>query len=159
MEKMAHGLQRMGRADGGGFYEYDDADDEDDERELWSGLKAFERRGVNLPEADIGDRLRFAPVVAWLHARTEARTAGQATSTGDDGAHPAGETIRQSRGSNEPTQQADTMAAGSQLWAAGQAPSSLIDTLGEAGFAARAAELQARYGERFKLPAGWETVR
>jgi hypothetical protein len=55
MEKMAHGYRRLGRDAGAGFYEYED----DGSVTLWSGLKAFERRGDKVPEEDVRDRLLF----------------------------------------------------------------------------------------------------
>lgn len=153
MEKMAHGLQRMGRADGGGFYEYDD--DEDDERELWSGLKAFVRRGVSLPAAEIEDRLRFAPVLALLRARVGQAWHGSPDAPSAHAAHPGHATGHREEPAS-PSASLSTMAANSRLWPLGHDPFSLINTLGTTAFAARAHELQTRHGERFALPVGWE---
>lgn len=157
MEKMAHGLQRMGRAAGGGFYEYDD-DEEEGDRELWSGLKAFARRGVNLPATEIEDRLRFAPVLALLRARVERAghdTPDAPTSHAAHVAHPGHATghreVPAATGAS-----LNTMAENSRLWPVGHDPFSLIHTLGTSAFAARAHELEARHGERFALPADWE---
>jgi 3-hydroxyacyl-CoA dehydrogenase / enoyl-CoA hydratase / 3-hydroxybutyryl-CoA epimerase len=56
LEKMAHGFDRLGRAHGAGFYDYEDGEP----LGLWSGLKAFERRGKKIPEEDVSDRLLYA---------------------------------------------------------------------------------------------------
>ena len=61
MEKMAHGFQRMGRAAGKGFYDYDF-----DTPELWSGLKVFERKARKIAQDDIQDRLLYAAVISAL---------------------------------------------------------------------------------------------
>lgn len=155
MEKMAHGLQRFGRADGGGFYDYEEDEDGDEERVLWDGLKAFVRRGVELSENELQDRLRFAPVVEWLkdlaastasipQPGSAAPATGTAPATANVGS--AGDAIRSA---------AHDLAIRSRLWPAGQSPLSLIEALGAEGFEQRAAALAARYGERFALPAQW----
>lgn len=61
MEKMAHGFQRMGRAAGKGFYDYDF-----DTPELWSGLKVFERKARKIAQDDIQDRLLYAALICAL---------------------------------------------------------------------------------------------
>lgn len=164
MEKMAHGLQRMGRADGGGFYEYDDDEvDEGGDRELWSGLKAFVRRGVALPMADIEDRLRFAPVLALLQAvaRLNSKDAGD-SATGQPALHSDHDVRHQAQSPCAGPNDLDTKdvakaaATNSQLWPHGHAPFSLIETLGETAFITRANDLQTRYGQRFALPTGWD---
>jgi len=66
IEKMAHGFNRMGKAHGKGFYNYDT-----DPPTLWAGLKVFEKRNVNIPEQDILDRLLFATVIGALQTSEE----------------------------------------------------------------------------------------
>jgi 3-hydroxyacyl-CoA dehydrogenase/enoyl-CoA hydratase/3-hydroxybutyryl-CoA epimerase len=61
MEKMAHGFQRMGRAAGKGFYDYDF-----DTPELWTGLKVFERKARKIAQDDIQDRLLYAALLCAL---------------------------------------------------------------------------------------------
>jgi len=61
---MAHGFQRKGRAQGAGFYDYDD--DEEEEPDLWSGLSAFVRKSLKMPADDVRDRLQ-AEVVSGLN--------------------------------------------------------------------------------------------
>jgi hypothetical protein len=63
LEKMAHGYRRLGRAGGGGFYDY-----ASEPPQLWSGLKTFERRGRHLASADIRDRLLHAGLIAAIGA-------------------------------------------------------------------------------------------
>ncbi|HEY5632286.1 MAG TPA: hypothetical protein VIT02_00845 [Burkholderiaceae bacterium] len=60
MEKMSHGFRRMGRASGGGFYEYGP----DQAPALWPGLKQFERRSRKLTQRDVEDRLRYSQLLA-----------------------------------------------------------------------------------------------
>lgn len=62
---MSHGFDRLGRATGGGFYDYDD------EPQLWSGLKVFERRRHGLSDEDIRDRLRYTQIRAALSATAD----------------------------------------------------------------------------------------
>jgi len=66
IEKMSHGFNRMGKAHGKGFYNYDT-----DPPTLWAGLKVFEKRNVNIPEQDILDRLLFATVIGALQTSEE----------------------------------------------------------------------------------------
>ena len=70
MEKMAHGFQRMGRAAGKGFYDYDF-----DTPELWTGLKVFERKARKIAQDDIQDRLLYAALLCAL-GQHEAADAG-----------------------------------------------------------------------------------
>src|SRR5690606_36683417 len=67
MEKMAHGYRRMGKAAGAGFYEYED----DGTVSLWSGLKAFERRSVKIPDEDVRDRLLHVQALETVRCREE----------------------------------------------------------------------------------------
>ena len=59
VEKMSHGFRRMGRAAGGGFYEYAP----DEAPALWPGLRQFERRARKLTQRDIEDRLKYAQLL------------------------------------------------------------------------------------------------
>jgi len=119
LEKMAHGYKRVGRAAGAGFYDYSAQPPV-----LWSGLKTFERRKGNLPEADIRDRFVHAALVPSL-----------AMAPADGGALAAALV-----GPRVPTTRAQALAA----LAAG----------GEAAMIARSGELAERFGPRFALLAG-----
>ena len=66
IEKMSHGFNRLGKAHGKGFFNYDT-----DPPTLWSGLKVFEKRNFNIPEQDITDRLAFAAVIGALQTTEE----------------------------------------------------------------------------------------
>jgi hypothetical protein len=66
IEKMSHGFNRLGKAHGKGFFNYDT-----DPPTLWSGLKVFEKRSFNIPEQDITDRLAFAAVIGALQTTEE----------------------------------------------------------------------------------------
>ena len=66
IEKMSHGFNRLGKAHGKGFFNYDT-----DPPTLWSGLKVFEKRSFNIPEQDITDRLTFAAVIGALQTTEE----------------------------------------------------------------------------------------
>lgn len=139
MEKMAHGLQRMGRAEGGGFYDYDDEDDEHSDRELWSGLKAFVRRGVDLADSDVMDRLRFAPIIELLRVLGPAEASSPART-------------------DEAANRGHDIVAATGLWLAGHEPLAWIRQQGVEPFAERAAALETAHGERFALPQGWRTL-
>ncbi len=125
MEKMAHGFRRMGRDAGAGFYDYDD----DGTRALWSGLKTFERRARSMPDEDVRDRLLFVQALEALRCFEE----GVVTSTEDADA---------------------ASVAGWGFPAATGGPLAFVKRMGTDRFAARAAELAERYGDRFALPAG-----
>lgn len=74
LEKMTHGYKRMGRAAGGGFYDYGA-----EPPQLWSGLKTFERRSRQLELAEVRDRLVHAATLAAL-AATPGTAAGPVAS-------------------------------------------------------------------------------
>ena len=59
LEKMAHGYKRMGRAYGGGFYDYP----ADGPKHLWEGLSTFKRGRKEVPLQDIKDRLLYAQAI------------------------------------------------------------------------------------------------
>jgi len=120
MEKMAHGYRRMGKDAGAGFYEYAD----DGSTALWSGLKAFERRGVNMPEEDIRDRLLFIQALEAVRCLEEGVVASTAA--------------------------ADIGSVGLCGFPASTGGTvQFINALGTEQFVERARELAARYGDRF----------
>lgn len=132
MEKMAHGFQRKGRAQGAGFYDYDE-DDMDEEPDLWSGLSAFVRKSLRMPATDIQDRLRYI-VWAQLLNDLQARVLGNATT-------------------------ATVAARSSGLWADGQTDAlTALRAQDAAAVEKRAAELTERYGQRFAFPAQWKAL-
>ena len=124
MEKMAHGYRRLGRDAGAGFYEYDD----DGSVTLWSGLKAFERRNVNVPEVDVADRLLFIQALETIRCLDEG-IVGSVTDADTGSVALCG----------------FPAATGGAL--------QFINRLGTARFVERAQELAARYGDRFLPPA------
>ena len=125
MEKMAHGYRRMGKAAGAGFYEYED----DGTVSLWSGLKAFERRSVKIPDEDVRDRLLHVQALETVRCREE----GVIASLSD----------------------ADSVAvAGWGFPATTRGPAGWIEAAGIAAFVSRSRELAQRYGERFLPPPG-----
>ena len=124
MEKMAHGYRRMGRDSGAGFYDYAD----DGSATLWSGLKAFERRNVNVPEEDVRDRLLFIQSLEAVRCLEE---------------HIV-----------ESAADADAGSIGlCGFPAASGGAVQYVRQVGTAKFVARARELAARYGDRFLPPA------
>lgn len=131
MEKMAHGFQRKGRAQGAGFYDYDD--DEEEEPDLWSGLSAFVRKSLKMPADDVQDRLQYITWAELLNS-LQARALGNAAA-------------------------AAVAARSSGLWADDQPdPLATLRAQDAAVVGKRAAELAERYGRRFALPAGWQAL-
>lgn len=122
LEKMAHGFNRMGRAAGRGFYDYDD---DHDAPTLWSGLKVFERRRISIPAEDIRDRLLLAQVLGAIDC-LEAGVIGNASEA----------------------DLASRLGAGFPQGSGGAM--TFVERSGRAALAARARELAQRYGERFK---------
>mgnify|MGYP001695535418 CR=1 len=131
MEKMAHGFQRKGRAQGAGFYDYDD--DEEEEPDLWSGLSAFVRKSLKMPADDMRDRLQYITWAELLNS-LQARALGNAAA-------------------------AAVSARSSGLWADDQPdPLATLRAQDAAVVGKRATELAKRYGQRFVLPAGWQAL-
>lgn len=124
LEKMAHGFNRMGRAAGRGFYDYDD----EDPPQLWSGLKVFERRRVAIPVADVRDRLVYAVALA----AADCLRRGVVASAEDAN-------LGSVLGVGLPAQSGGALA--------------FIARTGRDSFAARASELAAKYGPRFSPDA------
>lgn len=69
IEKMSHGFDRRGKAEEAGFYDYDDG-----EMELWSGLSAFRRRGVEFSGELVVDRLRYVVLAAAIRSMPDPGT-------------------------------------------------------------------------------------
>ena len=124
LEKMAHGFKRMGRAYGGGFYDYP----QDSEKSLWSGLKVFERGGRAIAFEDVKDRMLYAQAIETVRCLDE--------------------------GVLESTRDANIGAIfgwGFPAWTGGTVQ--FVNHVGVRPFVARARELAQRYGERFAPPA------
>ena len=124
LEKMAHGFKRMGRAYGGGFYDYP----HDGEKSLWPGLKVFERGGRAIPFEDVKDRMLYAQAIEAVRCLEE--------------------------GVLESTRDANIGAIfgwGFPAWTGGTVQ--FVNHVGVRAFVARARELAQRYGERFAPPA------
>jgi hypothetical protein len=128
IEKMSHGFNRLGKVHGKGFFNYDT-----DPPTLWSGLKVFEKRKVNIPEQDVTDRLTFAAVIGALQT-----TAEEAATIDPE--------IKALIPPGLPLSRQEALS-----W---------IDNYGESRFAARMNELAAAYGKRFSDPrsAGSEVI-
>jgi 3-hydroxyacyl-CoA dehydrogenase/enoyl-CoA hydratase/3-hydroxybutyryl-CoA epimerase len=124
LEKMAHGYKRMGRAYGGGFYDYP----ADGPKELWPGLKNFERGRKRVPPEDVRDRLLYVQAIETLRCMQE----GVVASTRDAD-------IGSIFGWGFPAYTGGTVQ--------------FVDHVGVARFVERSRELASRYGERFEPPA------
>ena len=125
MEKMAHGFNRLGRAAGAGFYDYDY---DDEEPELWEGLAAFARGANKADPGDCADRLLMAPAIAAMHCILEGKVSGLASAN------------------------LGAVLGGGYSAALG-GPVEWARSLGYDNFMRQAHELAARYGERFTPPA------
>ncbi len=123
LEKMAHGFGRMGRAHGGGFYDYP----KHGEKTLWPGLSVFERGGRSIPFEDIKDRLLYAQAIETIRCLQE----GVLESTRDANI-------------------GSIFGWGFPAWTGGTIQ--FVNHVGARAFAARAQELAQRHGERFAPP-------
>ncbi|MCZ7561701.1 MAG: 3-hydroxyacyl-CoA dehydrogenase family protein [Burkholderiaceae bacterium] len=123
LEKMAHGFKRMGRAHGGGFYDYP----EHGEKTLWPGLKVFERGGRSIPFEDIKERMLYVQAIETIRCLQE----GVLESTRDANI-------------------GSIFGWGFPAWTGGTIQ--FVNHVGARAFAARAQELAQRYGERFAPP-------
>ena len=128
LEKMAHGYKRMGKADGGGFYDYPS----DEPAELWPGLKTFERGGRKVSDDDVRDRLLYIQALETLRCLQE----GVVRSEDDANTGSV-------RGWGFPATTGGALR--------------FIDRAGAVEFGRRARELADRYGERFAPPASLNT--
>jgi 3-hydroxyacyl-CoA dehydrogenase/enoyl-CoA hydratase/3-hydroxybutyryl-CoA epimerase len=125
LEKMAHGYKRMGRAHGGGFYDYP----EGEPKQLWPGLDAFAKGRKRLPaHEDIRDRLLYAQAIETVRCLQE----GVLESTRDAN-------IGSIFGWGFPVHTGGT--------------AQFVNHVGVVAFVARARELASRHGERFEPPA------
>jgi 3-hydroxyacyl-CoA dehydrogenase / enoyl-CoA hydratase / 3-hydroxybutyryl-CoA epimerase len=123
LEKMAHGFKRMGRAYGAGFYEYP----EGEPKALWDGLSVFQRGAKDIPLDDIKDRLLYVQAIETVRCMDE----GIVSSTRDANI-------------------GSIFAWGFPGYTGGTAQ--FVNYVGVTAFVARADELAARYGERFRAP-------
>lgn len=124
LEKMAHGYKRMGRAWGGGFYEYPP----DGEKSLWPGLQAFERARGNVPLDDVRDRLLYVQSLETIRCVEEG-------------------IVESARDANI----GSIFGWGFPAWTGGALR--FVDHIGARRFAGRARELARAYGARFEPPA------
>ncbi len=124
LEKMAHGYRRMGRAYGGGFYDYP----ADGEKSLWPGLQAFQRARNAVPIDDVRDRLLYVQSLETIRCVEEC-------------------IVETARDANI----GSIFGWGFPAWTGGTLR--FVDHVGARRFAERARELAQRYGERFTPPA------
>jgi 3-hydroxyacyl-CoA dehydrogenase/enoyl-CoA hydratase/3-hydroxybutyryl-CoA epimerase len=124
LEKMAHGFKRMGRADGGGFYEYP----EGEAKHLWPGLKAFERRAKRVPDEEIRERLLYVQSIEAVRCLQEG-------------------VLENVRDANI----GSIFGWGFPAYTGGAIQ--LINHVGPSAFVARAREFASMHGERFEPPA------
>lgn len=123
LEKMAHGYKRMGRAYGGGFYDYP----ADGPKHLWEGLSTFKRGRKEVPLQDIKDRLLYAQAIEGARCLQE-------------------NVVESARDANV----GSIFGWGFPAWTGGVAQ--FVDHVGTRRFVERADELAQRYGERFSPP-------
>ena len=123
LEKMAHGYRRMGRAYGGGFYDYPPGE----EKTLWTGLKVFARGAKNVPLEDIKDRMLYAQVIETVRCLEE----GVLESTRDANI-------------------GSIFGWGFPAYTGGTAQ--YVNHVGARTFVERAEQLALKYGERFTPP-------
>jgi 3-hydroxyacyl-CoA dehydrogenase / enoyl-CoA hydratase / 3-hydroxybutyryl-CoA epimerase len=123
LEKMSHGYKRMGRAFGGGFYDYPEAAD----KQLWPGLKIFARGAKSVPLEDVKDRLLYAQAIETIRCLEE----GVLESTRDANI-------------------GSIFGWGFPAYTGGTAQ--FVNHVGTKAFCERADELAQKYGERFTPP-------
>ncbi|GAB2690319.1 3-hydroxyacyl-CoA dehydrogenase NAD-binding domain-containing protein [Kitasatospora kifunensis] len=133
MDRMLDEFDRPGRSGGAGFYEYD----ADGHRiGLWPGLREhFTRAEVQLPFEDLKERMLFAEALDSVRCLQE----GVLTSVADANV-------------------GSILGIGFPAWTGGVLQYINGYQGGPAGFAERARELAAAYGERFTPPALLEQV-
>ncbi|MDO8704364.1 MAG: 3-hydroxyacyl-CoA dehydrogenase NAD-binding domain-containing protein [Sulfuricaulis sp.] len=124
IERMVEGFKRPGRAGGGGFYDYPTGAP----KQLWSALAGeFGKPGVDLPWQDLQDRILYAQSLEAVRAMQEG-------------------VIETTRDANI----GSILGIGFPRWTGGVLQ--YINMVGTRRFAERAAQLAARYGERFAPP-------
>lgn len=121
--RMVHEVKRPGRAGGGGFYEYP----EGGKKHLWSGLAALFPTGQPVPGQDLRDRLLYAQAIEAIRAMEEG-------------------VIESARDANI----GSVLGIGFPRWTGGTLQ--YVNFVGSRAFAARAAQLAQRYGDRFQPP-------
>ncbi|MCC9307277.1 3-hydroxyacyl-CoA dehydrogenase NAD-binding domain-containing protein [Kitasatospora sp. RB6PN24] len=132
-DRMVEEFDRPGRSGGAGFYEYD----ENGKRgRLWPGLREhFTRPDVEVPFEDLKERMLFAEALDSVRCLEE----GVLTSVADANV-------------------GSILGIGYPAWTGGVLQYINGYRGGPAGFAARARELAAQYGERFAPPAMLERI-
>lgn len=123
LEKMAHGFQRMGRASGGGFYEYAAGA----EKSLWPGLDAFARGRRKVTPDDVRDRMLYVQSIETVRCLQEG-------------------IVDSARDANI----GSIFGWGFPPWTGGTLQ--FVNHVGVRRFTERAEELARQYGERFAPP-------
>lgn len=128
-ERMVHEFRRLGRAAGGGFYEYRP----DGKKALWPGLAVWHRLEVAPPERDLIDRFLFVQALDTVRCLEEGVL----------------ETVRDAN-------LGSIFGIGFPAWSGGAVQ--FLNQYGLAAALARAEELAARHGERFAPPLRLRTA-
>lgn len=123
-DRMVQEFQRLGRAAGGGFYEYPSGGGE---KSLWPGLSVWRRAEVNPPERDLIDRFLFVQALDTVRCLEEGVL----------------ETVRDANIGS-------IFGIGFPPWTGGAVQ--FLNQYGLTAAVARAAELAAAHGERFEPP-------
>lgn len=123
LEKMAHGFRRLGRAAGGGFYDYP----EGEAKHLWPGLSVFQRGAKAISDDDIRDRLSMIQSIETMRCLQEG-------------------VVQYEHDANI----GSIMGWGFPAYTGGSLQ--FVHHCGAKAFMLRIAELQARYGNRFAAP-------
>lgn len=131
LDRMVNEFKRLGKNEGGGYYDYPEGGD----KHIWPGLKqAFAADGfVDMPYQDIKDRLMMAPSLEAVRAMEE----GIINSVADGN-------IGSIMGIGFPPHTGGVFQA--------------INAMGVAEFTARAEQLAERYGETFAPPTLLKTM-
>ncbi|MFI5805242.1 3-hydroxyacyl-CoA dehydrogenase NAD-binding domain-containing protein [Streptomyces sp. NPDC051561] len=127
IDRMVDEFERPGRSGGGGFYEYDEAGKR---TRLWPGLREHFTKGTEIPFRDMQERMLFSEAIDTVRLFEE----GVLTSVADANI-------------------GSIMGIGFPAWTGGVIQYINGYEGGPAGFVARARELAATYGDRFRPTA------
>ncbi len=127
LERMVKEFKRPGRAAGGGFYDYPAANDKAGKKQLWSGLKQFEKPGIAYDVAELKRRFLYRQSIETARCLEE----GVLTTFHDANI-------------------GSIFGIGFPAWTGGALQ--YINSEGAAHFVKNADALAAKYGARFSVP-------